>query len=141
MNIIVDTREQLPLPFKCGTMRLCLPFGDYGCELKDGTMVNLVFERKSIADLYGTLSKGYERFRKMLRKAEAEDVKVCIIIEGSLRKVAKGFARSQRSGGSIIKQLFTLRAVYNVEIVFCQDRMEMAAHIEHCFDAYRRIKV
>jgi len=137
VTILVDTREQSPV---IAGRRATLPFGDYACELGDGTMPPVFFERKSIPDLFGTMSKGYERFRKMLRKAAEAEVRIVIIIEGSLRKVSRGYARSQRSGVSIIKQLYTVRAVYGVEIVFCQDRLEMSQHIYHCFDAYRRMK-
>lgn len=139
MTILVDTREQNPLSFPGRTCRVTLPFGDYACELGDG-IVPLFFERKSIGDLYSTLSKGYERFRKMLRRSTEAEVKIVIIIEGSLRKVSKGYARSQRSGESVVKQLHTIRAVYGVEVVFCQDRGEMSQHIHYCFDAYRRLK-
>jgi len=137
MTILVDTREQSPV---FAGKRMTLPFGDYACELDDGTMPPVFFERKSIPDLFGTMSKGYERFRKMLRRAAEAEVRIVIIIEGSLRKVLKGYPRSQRTGASVVKQLYTIRAVYGVEVVFCQDRLEMSQHIYHCFDAYRRMK-
>ncbi len=142
MTVLVDTREQMALPFGGGvlTRRATLPFGDYAYEMEDGTMPPLFFERKSIPDLFGTLSRGYERFRRMLRKAAEAEVRVVIIVEGSLRKINKGYARSQRTGPSIVRQLFTLRAVYGVDLVFCQDRAEAAAYVVHCFDAYRRMK-
>lgn len=141
MKILIDTREQRPLQFAWPSAKTCLPFGDYGCELADKSMVPVIFERKSIADLFGTLSKGYERFRKMLRKAEAGKVKIIVIVEGSLSKVIKGYSRSQRSGISIVKQLYTIRAIYGIEIVFCQNRDEMALYIEKLFDSYRRLKI
>ena len=137
MTILVDTREQAPV---FAGKRVTLPFGDYMCELDKGVLVPLVFERKSLPDLFGSLSKGYERFRKMLKKANEAEVKVIIIIEGSLKKVLKGYSRSQRTGISVIKQLYSLRATYDIEIVFCQDRVEMSQHIYHCFDAYKRLK-
>lgn len=142
MTILVDTREQSPLSFPEGmdSRRATLPFGDYACELSDGTMPTIFFERKSIPDLFGTMSQGYERFRKMLRKAEEADVKIVIIIEGSLRRVYKGYARSQRTGHSVVKQLMTIRAVYGAEVIFFQDRLEMGAYVAHCFDAYKRLK-
>lgn len=140
MKILIDTREQRPLEFAWPTAKVCLPFGDYGCELEDESMVPVIFERKSIADLFGSLSKGYERFRNMLRKAEADKVKIIIIVEGSLSKVLKGYSRSQRSGVSIVKQLYTIRAIYGIEIVFCQNRDEMVLYIEKLFDSYRRLK-
>jgi len=141
MKILIDTREQRPLEFAWPSAKACLPFGDYGCELDDESMVPVIFERKSIADLFGSLSKGYERFRNMLRKAEADKVKIIIIVEGSLSKVLKGYSRSQRTGVSIVKQLYTIRAIYGIEIVFCQNRDEMTLYIEKLFDSYRRLKI
>lgn len=136
----MDTREQRALAFPCATRRQKLPYGDYGCLVDEEEMVPVVFERKSVPDLFGSMSKGYERFRRMLRRANGDGVKVVIIVEGSLRRVLRGYARSQRSGQSVVKQLFTLRAVYDVEVVFSQDRDEASGHVHLCFDAYRRLR-
>lgn len=141
MKILIDTREQKALDFFSQKIqKIKLPCGDYGCLVNDEELVPIMFERKSIPDLFGSLSKGYKRFKAMLKRAQAENIKVVIIIEGSLNKVLKGYSRSQRSGISIVKQLFSLRAIYDVDIIFCQNREEMRAYIVYCFDAYKRLK-
>lgn len=141
MKILIDTREQKALDFSFQKVeRLKLPCGDYGCLINEEELVPIMFERKSIPDLFGSLSKGYKRFKAMLKRAKAEDIKIVIIIEGSLQKVLKGYIRSQRPGISIVKQLFSLRAIYDVDIIFCQNREEMAFYIAYCFEAYKRLK-
>ena len=64
MTIIIDNREQKPLEFSVPTKRGTLAVGDYRAEFSDGSVSQVVFERKSINDLYGTLSKGYSRFKR-----------------------------------------------------------------------------
>ena len=83
-----DSREQLPLEFKIGgniskVLTVGLPFGDYWATTqdKDGNEtqdIPLVFERKSMADLYATLSNedGIRRHKEKIRKAEEMDCKL-----------------------------------------------------------------
>lgn len=80
MNIVVDTREQTPLEFPDDTVvRTKLHFGDYtaGGEDFDQTYI----ERKSLADLLGTLSAGYERFKEELLRVAQMDSYMVILCE------------------------------------------------------------
>lgn len=138
MIIIIDTREQKPLEFTVPTIRECLPCGDYRAKFSDGSTSQVVFERKSINDLYGTLSAGYERFKKELGRASEAGIHVIIIVEGSLRRVLRGCNNSQRTPISIVYQLFTIRIRYGIETVFSQDRDEMSQYITHYFLALER---
>lgn len=115
--------------------RATLPVGDYACELNPTFRIPVVFERKSLGDLFGTLTQGYERFKRELEKAKELNIKVIIIIEGTLTKVLKGYKHSQRPGISIIKQLFTLWIKYDVIPVFCKDREEMQKYIINFYSA------
>ena len=139
MNVLIDNREQKPLEFDTILpVRATLSIGDYRGVFNDGTFSKTVFERKSIGDLYGTLSKGYIRFQKELNKAQDLEIKLVIIVEGSLNKVLKGYKRSKRDPLSIIQQLFTIRNRYGVGTVFCSDREEMANYITFAFLAEHR---
>lgn len=138
MKIIIDTREQLPLKFTCETARECLPVGDYGGKFFDGTSCAVVFERKSINDLYGSLSQGYERFKKEIIKSSENSIRLIIIIEGSLNTVLRGTPNSRRTPISIIHQLFTIRARYGIETVFTNSRDEMSKYITHFFKAHAK---
>ena len=135
MIIIVDTREQKPLEFTVPTERGCLPVGDYCAKFSDGSTSSVVFERKQIGDLYGTLSQGYDRFRREMQLAEELGITLIIVIEASLRRVLSGYSNSQRTGLSIVHQLFTLRIRYGIETVFTSSREEMTEYIHHMFKA------
>jgi ERCC4-type nuclease len=93
----------------------------------------VVFERKSINDLYGTLSKGYSRFKQEIERSKGLRILLIIIVEGSLRRVLSGCSNSRRTPISIVYQLFTLRVRYGIETVFTNTREEMSQYITHYF--------
>ncbi len=77
-NVIIDTREQKPLEFDRWIMEK-LDYGDY--KLYNGKS-EVFFERKSLADLIGTLSQ-YDRFCREIERAKT---KLTIVTECSLEK-------------------------------------------------------
>ncbi len=88
--ILQDTREQSPLKFKkiIKVIESKLDFGDYTAA---GIYhENIFIERKSLADLLGTLSQGYERFRREMERAVAFDGYLVVVIETTFAK-AMGF--------------------------------------------------
>lgn len=129
MKIIIDTREKTKLKFCCDTELICLPVGDYGAQFQEGHMHNVIFERKSIGDLFGTLTFGYERFRRQIQKAATMQISMIIAIEGSKEKVLKGYSHSQRDPESILVQLETIRRKYGIEHIFFPSRISMANYI------------
>lgn len=135
MRILVDTREQKPLSFLEETSVEVLPYGDYCAAFSGDTRSSTFFERKSIGDLYGTMSKGYERFKKEMAKAKANNDKLIIIVEGTFLDVLQGYKHSLRNPSTILKQLFTIRVRHGVETVFCSSRNEMARYIVHYYQA------
>lgn len=142
MIILIDSREGLPIEFKheyiTGVKIQKLEVGDYCCLYKNGSIPNIIFERKSIPDLFGTLGKGYKRFKKELVRAEELNIKLILIIEGSFSKVLNGFERSSLSGESIIKKLFTLWVRYNLIPVFAKNREEVGQIITEYYLAIGR---
>lgn len=133
MKIIIDTREQRPLEFKHRFITGCIfrkiDAGDYAVEFEDGYSPPVVFERKSISDLFGTLGDGYKRFKKEIVRAREANVTIIIIVEQTLFDIKEGIERSFRSGDTILSQLFTLRARYGIETVFCNGRDECSEYI------------
>ena len=135
MIIQIDTREQLKLTFDMENkyldgVELCkLDAGDYGCRFNDGHIPPIVFERKSIGDLFGTLGGGHSRFKKEIQRAKDNGVQMIIIIEGTMSKVLRGHEHSTIEGISILRTLFTLWVKYGVIPVFCKDRVEMSRYI------------
>lgn len=133
MKIIVDSREQRPLVFGCTTERKKLHCGDYGASFKDGHIHEVVFERKSIGDLFSTLTFGYDRFRREIFRAEKSKIRLIIAVEGTKEKVLKGYSHSKRDPESIIVQLETIKRKYGVETLFFGNRVSMANHIHDVF--------
>lgn len=141
MKIIIDTREQKPLVFNHKFITSVevkgLNVGDYGA-MSSEYVHPVVFERKSINDLYGTLSGGYERFKAEIERAKEQNTKIIIIVEGHLKRILMGTAFSKRTPESIVYQLFTLRVRYDVETVFCANREEMAEYITQFYIAHHK---
>lgn len=140
--ILRDTREQKPLEFShpdiLFTKKHKLDVGDYCICFSDGSIPAVIFERKSIGDLFGTLTGDYDRFKLEVMRAKESGITLFLIVEGSLSKVLKGFKhidpRSPRerihiSGLRIVRTLFSLYVRYGVIPVFCKDREEMQNYI------------
>ena len=145
-TILADTREIKMLPFKPDSVftdieRVALTVGDYSCRFLDGSTSPVVFERKSLPDLFGTMTKGYSRFRREVIKAKELRLVLILIIEGSLSEVYQGLPYSKFSGDSCIQKLFTLWLKYDLMPVFCTSRVEMMAFIKETFEAVGRMKV
>ena len=145
MKILIDQQEKLPLPFKVGgnvteIITKHLPFGDYWCELENGTEIPIMFERKSIPDLYGTLSnhEQLDRHKNKLKKAELVNSKLYLIIEGTLFDVLDGTSRTSVEPEPLVKRIFTFKVKYGFEPVFCTDREEMMRYIIETWEAWGR---
>ncbi len=93
-TIIVDNAEQLPYRFdemKVGRRKVftwtkvkSLDTGDYSIE---GYESRVTVERKSLADLYGTLSRSRDRFERELQRMTSFERSI-IIIEADWRLIA-----------------------------------------------------
>lgn len=139
MKIIIDTRERKPLVLtEVQTVVKKLDFGDYACILEDGYIIPVVFERKSVTDLFGTLSNGYDRFKHEIMRCQDQRAKMVLIIEGSLSKVAKGIKHSQRDPASLLAQVFTLFVKYGIFPVFCKNPEEASQFIVLFYKAFEK---
>jgi ERCC4-type nuclease len=142
MVIIQDTREQSPLEFNHELVErvdvMKLDVGDYACRFKNGYVPFVRFERKSIGDLFGTLGKGHDRFKREIVRAAMYEVRLILIIEGTLTKVLKGYEYSNMPGATIIKIIFSLWERYNMYPVFCKNKDECSRYIVEFFAAMGR---
>ena len=137
--ILEDTREQKPLSFARFKhvdyeQSQHLPFGDYACVINGGTPSLTYFERKSKADLWGTMaSKNYERFKKEFNKSIEAGAKLILIIEATISGINTGFSyaggRSKFLGSSMCKKLETLRVKHGLEVVYCDGRTDMKRYM------------
>lgn len=100
--------------------KIGLAYGDY-TALVHGKPVPIVFERKGFSDLWGTMSTtdGHRLHKEKIRKAEVDNVKLILIIEGTYTDVWNGFERSQYDGQTMLKKLATLYTKYDHEYIFC----------------------
>lgn len=134
--MFIDTREQKPLQLEesyvTSVSRATMKYGDYGCKF-EGKRVPVVFERKSIPDLFGTMGKGFTRFKKELNRATKDNVLLIIIIEKSLTEVRKGYKRSRMNGVGVSRTLFTFLTKYKIPFVCCKNREEMAIYIQEYY--------
>ena len=137
MIIKIDSREQKPLDFKheyiMGIVRTKLDIGDYRGGYENGKESRVIIERKSVGDLFGTLTKGYTRFRQEIERARADNISLIICVEGSYTKIRKGCGYSKRPGGEIQDQLRTIWIKYGVTHHYCVTREEMANYIVDTF--------
>ena len=97
MIVVIDTREQRPFAFPDGitTRRAALPAGDYSIE---GLERRVAIERKSLADLYGTVGRtlkqrkhrgrGKTPFERELALLGTFDF-AAIVVESSLETIVR----------------------------------------------------
>ena len=151
--ILCDTREQKRLEFSypdiAYTKRFKLEVGDYCICFCDGSIPPVIFERKSIGDLFGTLTSSYDRFKSEIIRAKTQGIALILIVEGSLTKVLKGYkhlnprnpgTKVHMDGVRIVRTLFSLYVRYGVIPVFCKDRYEMQDYIIEYYLALWRKK-
>lgn len=136
MYILVDTREQKPLEFNPEEiLSQKLDIADYGA-VKDGVYCPIYFERKSIADLFSTLTKGHERFKRELERAKRDNKKIILVIECNYSKLYKGIKWSKLKGSVIIKILMTMYHKYDLQHIFFKNREEMKDYIKRFYEGW-----
>lgn len=126
--IIVDTREQRPLwdHETFNVIKSKLDEGDYTTE----ELFNLAHaERKSGADLYGSIIQGHIRFRKEILRAADKGLKFAIFVECPentfyMKRFAGGF-RLKTSSTQLRKMIATMKEKYNLTFFWCEDRDDM----------------
>lgn len=138
--LLIDSREQSPLVFpkEINQEVIGLPFGDYTAMI-DGKQVPVAFDRKSLGDLYGTMTHGYERWKRCMAKAKDCGHKLILITEGTYSDVEAGYSHSDFSGDAMIKKLETLAVKYDLEWWACESRQVMSKRILGTFQAIERM--
>lgn len=79
LKIVIDTREQTPWAFPdylVESRRGTLPTGDYALEGDSGFAI----ERKSLDDFLGTISSGWERFKREIERMKQSEFPAKIIV-------------------------------------------------------------
>lgn len=146
-KIIVDSREQKPLKFLAKTEVGALKFGDY--TLKNAEKRNDCYiERKSLSDLYGTLSGGFERFCREIDRSVEAGASLIVLVEGSIQDVY-AFPYTRQVYGKInISPEFIFHNVRDilqryptVQFLFVDNREEAARVVETIFASGEDYKI
>jgi len=126
--IIIDTREQKPIwdPANFNVIKKKLDEGDYTTD----ELYELAHaERKSGADLYGSIIQGHSRFRKEIIRAAEKNLKFAIFVECPremfFRKRFPGGYRCKVSYGQLRKIIDTMIEKYSLDFIWCEDRNDM----------------
>ena len=146
----MDSREQDALNFSefievKEIVQDGLRFGDYGAlyQLQNGVECKspVFFERKSIPDLFGTLTdeSRIERLKNRCKEAIEVKAKLILMIEGTDRKVMDGYERSKVKGSSILKTIDTFWYKYDLMPMFCADRRVMAWRMVNLWKTFERL--
>lgn len=126
--IIIDSRESDPLKFEGIEYRVDkLDYGDYHCPWNP----NLYFERKSIQDLYSSLSGDLERFKRELIRCRDANAYLVVIVEQPMSKVVSfpyiPFYRSRIKATSefiFYNMRELIQEFSNIQFIFVKDRFE-----------------
>ena len=124
MQIIVDSREQLPFTFsheryadvqiQSGTLNV----GDYSLR---GLEDKVAVERKSLQDLVQCLGRERQRFEKELQRSMALDAFV-VTVEASWSDLASGNFRSQLNPHAACQSVLAFIGRYRAAFFFAGSR-------------------
>ena len=135
MIIVIDTREQAPLPFTLPTERGTLATGDYSIK---GLEDYIAIERKSIDDLVACLKNGNrERFERELSRGRSLDY-FALVLECDLALLADHQYQSLMNPKSVIQSVITFSVRYKLPVFFCENRQYCARMVESLLQKYVR---
>lgn len=116
-TIVIDSREQAPLPVSFPSVTAGLPTGDYSVL---GLENDFCVERKSLSDLYGSLTSGRERFTRELQRMKAYRFARLLII-GSVHEIEAGSSRHRGINPKAILNSLAAIEARGVPVVFATD--------------------
>lgn len=143
LEIFIDSREQQRLDFSVPVKDMKLSVGDYGCG--PNFFSDVFVERKSIQDLAGTLSAGFERFEREVQRADMLGSYLVVVAEGSFSDVlsyspSNSFAKKM-TGSHIFYQMRQIMNKFtNIQFVFAGNRKRAADMIEKIFRLKDQVK-
>ena len=111
--IVVDTREQTPLPFRhIDTVSGTLASGDYSIR---GWEERFAIERKSLSDLAGSLTRERERFGRECHRLRGFDFARLLVVgyASALGSVCKADPRA------LLSSLSAFEVRYSLPVVWC----------------------
>ena len=138
-KVIIDTREQLPLKFKLKSKSEALKFGDYKLDNENFTC-SCYIERKTLSDFYGTMTSGFDRFKREIFRAHEAGAYLIVLIESPFDSVYT-FPHQKQVYGKVtispevvfhsMREL--LQEFHSLQFLFVKDRAEAVRIIEKIF--------
>lgn len=143
--IVVDSREQRPLPLQSVIDRHRLPF-----EIRRGTLRTADYsilglehlclvERKSVSDLAGVVGHGRERFERELARLRDETRAAFLVVEGSASDILLHRHLGHRIHAShVFGSLAAWSLDYGVHTVIAGSPLAAAEYVVRLFGAVLR---
>ena len=130
-TVLQDTREQRPLAIEAYPVEVAgLPAGDYGIKgFSDWTNPQFAIERKSIADLVGSLTSGRARFMREIERLRRFRF-AAILIEGVRDEIELHSYRSLATPQSILASLDAIEVRTGVHVIWAGTAEGAARRLE-----------
>ena len=130
----IDSREQKPLKSdRIKTSQTKFDFGDY-CFVNEPYFCNTFIERKSIQDLWGTMSKGFDRFNREIERAKSQSSYIVVVVDYLFSK-AQSYNYNKKYSKATAAFIFSrireiMQSHDNVQFVFSGGRAKSVELIE-----------
>ena len=126
-TVVIDTREQTPLPISnLSTETGTLYSGDYSVR---GLEEVFAIERKTIADIVGSLTSGRDRFLNELHRLRGYRFRRLLIV-GTRHEIETGQYRSKTKPRAVLASLAAVEARYDIPVIFSANARTAAALVE-----------
>jgi hypothetical protein len=126
-EITVDTREQKPLAFS--GFRLVADKLDFGDYASISHFKRVFVERKSLSDLCGTLSGGFERFQNEIKRAAEMSCNLVVVCESPIEdlvNLSSSVKFTKASSEFICHRVRELLSAFNnLQFLFLKSRQDM----------------
>lgn len=138
--IYYDSREQRPLALNRQTRVNTLKYGDY-CTSNFNKKLKVFIERKSLSDLIGTISGGYQRFKQEIFHASSNNAYLVVLVEAPFREAMHFDQNAQLSSKIKAKPHFIFHRIreliqkyINLQFLFVKDRAAASAAVENILE-------
>ncbi len=131
LHVLIDTREQRPWSFSRDTTSefVTLDSGDYSFA---GYSDRVRVERKSLADLVGSITVGRERFLDECRRLTAFEFRL-LVVESSVEAVLAHAYRSATVPQSVLGSVIALHVDFGLPCIWAGDAANAANIVERIF--------
>ena len=126
-TILVDTREQSPLPFvNCPSETGTLATGDYSVR---GFEDEFTVERKSLDDLAGSVTHDRDRFERELVRMRGYPFRRLLIV-GTVEDLEAHRYQSRAEPRAILASVTAFEIRYGLPVAFCPTTAAAALQVE-----------